>query len=132
MRGLLRLVAGYLFAAVSAMAGALLVDTIAIAGWRGAVEELHNMSSTAVIYGTAALGFTLGLGLVGLLLLTLLRASTWRAYASMGLLLGLVTAVLEDGISGRNPFAASFAVAGFAAALAFHRVLRPGRRHPPH
>lgn len=134
MSALLRLFAGYLIAAFAASAGALLVDTIAIAGWRGTVEDLHTLASTAVVYGTSALAFTLGLGLVGFLLLKLLKASEWWAYASMGLLLGLLTAVLEDGFSRQNSFAAPFGVAGFAAAFAFHRVHRPstpGRRSTP-
>jgi hypothetical protein len=116
-----RLVAGYLAAALATVAIVLLAD-VTLAGGRTEMELLRNLATTAAIYGAYGLGFTLALGLVGLLLLRFLRGGSLFAYAATGAALGFLTAGLGDGFSGENSFLVIFTIAGAAAASVFYRV----------
>jgi len=132
---LLRPFVAYLAATFAAVGSVILVDAFMLAGDMRGRELLRSLTSPIPIYALYGLGFTLVLGLAGLVLLHQLRRRRWFVYAALGAGLGFVTAGLGDGFGIHNSFLVIFTVAGAAAASAFYCVRfadeSRGRRDAP-
>jgi ABC-type branched-subunit amino acid transport system permease subunit len=126
-----RFLGAYVLAAFAATVTVLIVQSIQVLSWGLGFEAFHDILPTAAIYAVYSLGFTLVLGLVGWLILHLLKWRGLPAYAGVGALLGAIAAGLfvTDGFDRDNPFLYSWPLAGVLAALTFRAVFYRGD-HP--
>ena len=129
-RPVVRFLGAYVLAALTATVTVLIVQSIQVLFWGLGLEAFHDILATAAIYAVYSLGFTLVLGLVGWLILHLLKWRGLPAYAGVGALLGVVAAGLfvTDGFDRGNPFLYSWPLAGVVAALTFRAVFYRGDR----
>ena len=115
----MRFLRAYLASATVATVTLLLVHSVEAVIYGALGDFLTELPDTALFYAIYGFSFTLVLGLTGWSLLQLIDAHSARAYAVVGGVFGLVTAMFWTGLSMENPFLYSFTGAGATAALAF-------------
>lgn len=117
----MRFVRSYLTASLTATIAFLATNAIVVLLQGLGFDALHDFWPMAAIYSLYSLGYTLGLGLLGWMVLRAVHQTSYLAYGLTGLILGFGTIVVSAGFREAlgDPFSWMFAFAGVAAALSF-------------